>query len=63
VLLIFYAVCLVYLILAGSVSENPSFLSDLASMLIIALNYIFTFLDAGHAPKFKSHDCRKPPAR
>jgi hypothetical protein len=42
-----YSICLVYRISASSVSQNPSFLADLALLLIIALNSIFIFLYVG----------------
>jgi hypothetical protein len=58
-----YSLCLVYRIPASSVSQNPPFLSDLALMLIIALNSIFIFLYARQFREPKSHECRKSSSR
>jgi hypothetical protein len=58
-----YSHCLVYWISASSVSQNPSFLSDLTPMFIIALNSVFIFLYAGQFREPESHDRRKSPSR
>jgi hypothetical protein len=58
-----YCLCLVYRISVSSVSQSPSFLGNLASMLIIALNSIFIFLYSGQFRTPESHDRREPPFR
>jgi hypothetical protein len=57
VLPICYSLCLVSRISASSVSQNPSFLSDLAPMLIIVLNSIFIFLYAGQEQSLPLQVC------